>query len=38
MSNGNPSNSSVLLHVILTLLTGGFWLVVLLIRKLLQKK
>ena len=32
-----PSKSSVLLHVILTVLTGGFWLIVLLIWKLLQK-
>ena len=33
----NPSTSRVLFHVILTFLTGGLWLIWLLVRKLLQK-
>lgn len=33
-----PSIGAVLLHVILTLLTGGFWLIVLIIWKLLHIK
>ena len=32
-----PKKMSVLFHVILTLLTGGLWLIVLLIWKLLHK-
>ena len=35
--SSNPSKSSVLMHVVLTFLTGGIWLIVLLIWWLLKK-